>query len=120
MVGCETPGPTHPQITQQQFNTLDFGPPLTADYKKAVKQYFSDKLFDPYSAVYDNFSNPQKYWIADPYSSGGKQYVGYIIFLNVNAKNRMGGYVGAKKYGFLFRDNAIIKVMEPEEFGIVE
>ena len=47
---------------------------------------------------------------------GGRLYAGYFVRVGVNAKNQMGGYVGEKMYGFIIKDERIIKVMD--EFAI--
>jgi len=54
----------------------------------------SQTLIDPYSAVYDNWRGPSKGYMS---SIGGK-YFGYRICVDVNAKNRMGGYTGRHTY----------------------
>lgn len=110
--GCAT------MPTQQELSNLDYGSPLTIDYQTVIKNYFNKVLFDPYSAHY-NFGNPRQYWYKEAPLLGGKLYAGYIVFVGVNAKNRMGGYVGVKEYGFLFKNNQIIKIIEPEELSLM-
>ena len=73
--------------------------------------YFDDVLFDPYSAQYE-FEFPQRYWFKESALAGGRLYAGYLVRVSVNAKNRFGGYVGKKMYGFLIQDERIIKVLD--------
>jgi len=112
VAGCAT------MPTQQEIANLNYGAPLTIDYQSVIRNYFEKVLFDPYSAHY-NFGNPQTYWLKQPPLLGGGLYAGYMVFVGVNAKNRMGGYVGMKEYGFLFKDNQIIKILQPEDISLM-
>jgi len=112
VAGCAT------MPTQQEIANLNYGAPLTIDYQSVIRNYFDKVLFDPYSAHY-NFGNPQTYWLKQPPLLGGGLYAGYMVFVGVNAKNRMGGYVGMKEYGFLFKDNQIIKILQPEDISLM-
>ena len=105
--GCITPP------SQQELAHLDYGaPPL--DYETTIKRYFDDVLFDPYSAHYD-FGTPELFWYKEAPLAGGRLYAGYLVRVGVNAKNRMGGYVGKKTYGFILKDKNIIKVLDEFE-----
>ena len=106
-VGCAT------MPTQQEISNLDYGAPLTIDYQESIKKYFNDVLFDPYSAVYE-FREPRLYWYKDIPLMGGAMYPGYLVSVKVNAKNRMGGYVGKHEYHFIFKNNQITKVLDDE------
>lgn len=105
--GCAT------MPTQEQIANMDYGTPPTINCETVIKEYLSKVLFDPYSAVYEGFTTPQKYWYKEPF---GKLYSGYVVFVKINAKNQMGGYVGIKPFGFIFKDDVVIKVIQPEEF----
>ena len=83
--GCAT------MPTRDQIANLDYGVPISIDYEQAIKQYCSNVLFDPYSAIYE-FHSPQQYWLQQPPLLGGKLIAGYMVFVDINAKNRMGGY----------------------------
>ena len=102
--GCATPP------SQEQISSLDYGSP-PQNYEATIKKHFDNVLFDPYSAHYD-FEPPQQYWVKDAPLMGGKLYAGYFVRVGVNAKNRMGGYVGKKMYGFIIKDERIVKVMD--------
>src|ERR1041385_9147937 len=103
-IGCATPP------SNEQLSNLDYGEP-PKDYEATIKKYFDGVLFDPYSAHYD-FEAPQQYWVKAPPLSGGQLYAGYLVRVGVNAKNRLGGYVGKTMYGFIIKDEWIIKVMD--------
>ena len=77
--------------TPEQYSSADFGA-YPSDYENIVRAYFSRSLFDPYTAVY-TFESPVKGRIG-----GGPSPFGWIACGTLNAKNRMGGYVGANDY----------------------
>jgi len=105
LIACAT------KPTPEEIAKLDYGNPPTA-YKAAVRQYFQEVLFDPFSAYYKFCNEPQKTWIKESPLFGGKLLAGWIVFVKVNAKNRLGGYVGWKTYGFLFKDDKIIRIFD--------
>lgn len=112
LAGCAT------MPSQKEVATLDYGAPVTVDYEKAIKQYFSTVLVDPYSAVYEFGTPPfRTYWFKDIPLAGGKMYVGYLVPVTINAKNRMGGYAGRENYGVIFRNNEIIRVITLDHRG---
>lgn len=98
--GCAT------MPTQEQLANMDYGTPPTINCETAIKEYLKGSLFDPYSAVYEGFTTPRTYWYKEPF---GKLYSGYVVFVKVNAKNRMGGYVGIKPFGFIFKNDGNYK-----------
>jgi len=110
LCGCAT------MPTQKQIDNLDYGAYPTIDYKQAIKNCIGDRLYDPYSAVYEFEAPPQRGWYKEPPLLGGRLYAGYITYVNINAKNRMGGYTGRKRYGVIFKNDRIIKVIEPMEY----
>jgi hypothetical protein len=42
-------------------------------------------------------------------------WLGYRVDVMVDAKNSFGGYVGAKKYTFWFRDNQLLTISVPND-----
>lgn len=112
MCGCAT------MPTQEEITKIDYGSPISIDYEQVIKQYCSNVLFDPYSAVYE-FSAPQQYWVKQPPLLGGGLISGYMVFADINAKNKMGGYTGKQRWGFLFRNNSIFKVFSPAEMAMM-
>jgi len=97
LAGCAT------TPTAQQFAQADYGLPPT-NYQEVVKNYYSETLLDPYSAQYR--------WLKEPYigyfSAFGEFKFGYIVHVGVNAKNRMGGYVGEQQEALLIKNNRVI------------
>ncbi len=100
--------------TQQELNSLNYGQP-PQNYEDTIKSYFNKVLFDPYSAHY-TFEPPQTYYVKEAPLMGGHLYAGYLVRVGVNAKNQMGGYTGEEAWGFIFNDERIIKVLNPQEF----
>lgn len=102
--------------TQQEMSTMSFGFAPT-NYESPIKQYFDSTLIDPYSAHYE-FSTPVQFVWKDSFLLGGKVYAGYLVNTQVNSKNRMGGYGGSRRFGFIFNSNRIIKVITPDEYEL--
>lgn len=103
LAGCAA-GPSPQDIAQ-----ADYGFPVEQDQAESrIKQYFSRTLKDPYSAQYQ-FSQVEKGYMVGNVFDGRKLYAGYIISVNVNAKNSYGGYAGAEGYQFLFQNGAMVK-----------
>ena len=65
-----------------------------------IKQYLGATLIDPYSAHMSCSEVSEKAWVW-PGIGFGKHY-GYLVFCDVNAKNRLGGYTGGKRFVFRF------------------
>jgi len=112
LFGCVT------MPTQEEISHFDYGAPLTIDYQQAIKNYFGEVLFDPYSAVYEFEDEPRTFWYKESFT--GNLYTGYAVYVRVNAKNRMGGYVGKQRHCFIFKDNKIIKIISPEELEFMQ
>jgi hypothetical protein len=98
--GCVTV-PQSPSLLQ--MDTADYGN-YPNDYQKIVKKFMETRLFDPYSAVYSNWTKPVRKWVRR--SSGF--IFGYRVDVHINAKNRMGGYVGAEPMTFLINNGEVI------------
>jgi len=91
--------------TPEQIAFADYGS-YPNNYQELIQQYFSKTLLDPYSAQYSDWRGPsQGYW-ARPF--GGEPIFGYRACVEVNAKNRMGGYTGSQQYFFMIRNGDII------------
>lgn len=92
--------------TSKQLSEADYGS-YPNNYQDLVKTYYSQVLFDPYTAHYR--------WIKPPYSgyfsAFGQFEYGYIVHVGINAKNRMGGYVGEKQEALLIKNGMVIKSM---------
>ena len=97
MAGCGLKGP--PPSTE--LMSAYFGP-SPENYQQIITNHFSRNLFEPYSAVYE-FTIPKKAYIYN------FEYIyGWGVLGTINAKNRFGGYVGAKGFTILIRDGRVI------------
>jgi len=112
LVGCAT------MPSQQEIANLDYGQPISIDYKKAIKTFFAETLYDPYSAHY-RFGTPTKIWIKDPPLAGGGITAGYAVATKINAKNRLGGYTGYQNYLFIFKNDSIIRALDPDDLSMM-
>lgn len=82
------------------------------NYELAIKEYFESVLIDSESARY-KFSQPVKAYENEGLLAGGEVlWLGYLIETKVNAKNRLGGYVGYQPYVVLFKGNDIYRVQK--------
>lgn len=93
--------------TPEQMASADYGS-YPESYKEVIQQYFSKSLFDPYSAQYSDWRGPSSGYLARPF--GGETIFGYRACVEVNAKNRMGGYTGSKQYFFMIRNGGVAYV----------
>ena len=89
--------------TEEQISKADFGF-YPENYKEIVKNYYSKSLFDPYSAHYIWLKLPIRGYI----STYNQLHFGYLVHIELNAKNRMGGYVGSKAIAVLVKNNHVI------------
>jgi hypothetical protein len=71
--------------TRQDMDMADYGS-YPDNYRKIVMHYISNRLPDPSSAVYSNWSGPTK----GARSSFGRLYFGYQVCVWVNPKYLMG------------------------------
>jgi hypothetical protein len=99
LLGCATAMDFRPN--PQDRADSNFGP-YPDNYKEITKEYLSRNLFDPYSAVY-TFNAPLKVRMA-----GGPSPFGWAVCGTINAKNRLGGYVGAGDYLVKIRDGVVV------------
>lgn len=99
--------------TQEQIATADYGS-YPDDYKAIIKSYLAASLFDPYSAVYSDWTEPVQGYAGDRLTGFAH---GYSICVTVNAKNRFGAYVGARLYHFVLRNGAVVKSTGGDEPG---
>ena len=101
--------------TQSDRLSADYGIYPT-NYKELIYTYWSQRLIDPYSAQYE-FSPPFKARTEKVHLMHNitPEYV-YVVTLIINAKNRMGGYTGRKKYYMFIRDGNISLLAERTSF----
>jgi len=109
LYGCAT-------APSQSLSEEDYGP-LPENYKEAVKEYFDLRLKDPETAKYRNWKGPYKgYSRKAPALGGGIEDIGYIVEVEVNARNSFGGYNGYKHYRILLVNGKAVYRIEPNIF----
>lgn len=103
---------------QRPSPTANFGsPPVNPE--AAVRDYFEKNLKDPESARY-KLSKPVKAYNNTGLAyGGGVVWTGYLVDVEVNAKNSFGGYVGYKPYMVLFTGNDITRVIEGNSYVLI-
>lgn len=85
----------------------DYGSPISQDAaERQAVAYLETKLKDPGSAEY-KWSPVERGWARDPVITGGAVYYGYLLVGQVNARNSYGGYVGYRKYQFMFQNGKL-------------
>jgi len=98
--------------------SADFGPP-PQNYEQAIKDYFEVILKDPESARH-RFGTPQKAYANEGLAYGGDvSWYGWLVDVDVNAKNSFGGYTGGKPYMVFFKGDRVIKHVEGRSHVLV-
>lgn len=104
--------------TPEQIQAADYGASVyQADAENAVKGFFNVYLKDPESARY-SFGTVYRGYMVGSVFEGRKVEGGFLLDVTVNAKNSYGGYVGAKPYKFLLRNDKLIGGWEIGSSGI--
>lgn len=113
LAGCAN---NPPIVPASQLQGANYGP-YPVNYQAVVKAYYNGALFDPFSAHYRFPDKPIKgYERAAPVAGGKPTRFGYVVTACVNAKNRMGGYVGEKCERLLIRNDAVVAQIYPNMF----
>ena len=97
------------RLTQAQLLQNHFAA-CPGNYQAAVQGIMSQTLFDPCSAVY-------RYISVEKYVCKGQ--LRHLIIVDVNAKNRFGGYVGEHFYHFMCFPNRSIRGVNQWATGFV-
>ena len=87
--------------TVKPINQVKFWPkPTKEEAMVKINGFLKNHLLDPYSAQVecDDVTNEAWVWPGVGYDIN----YGYLVICKVNAKNKFGGYVGAKDYVFRF------------------
>jgi len=92
-----------PRPTPDQLARADYGP-YPDQFEEIVKRHFSRALYDPYSAVYEFPRAATTEWTL----MRGKIVYGWGVKGFVNARNRFGGYVGARPFAVLIRNGQVL------------
>ncbi len=99
---CASPAPTPVELA-----SADYGASISQDEAVAkAKQFFSRYLKDSFSAQYE-WGKVDQGWLRHAPIHGGVVVYGYILDVNVNAKNAFGAYTGWKPYRFAFKNGGI-------------
>ena len=109
-MGCAT---VH-KPTPEQIATADYGS-YPNNYRQVVEDYMRKILIDPYSAVYEGWCGPS----AGYYYDWSGTYFGYRVCVEINSKNRMGGYVGSKPFYFMINNGTVVKMYGGYSYGTV-
>jgi len=87
------------------------------NYQEIVKTAMVDLLKDPYSAQYRFKTEPFKAYLREAPINGGDPFMyGYMVYVDVNAKNSFGGYVGWKEYRLLIRNGKVVGDAVPHQW----
>lgn len=93
--------------TREAIQRADYGEkPNDTFAHTVIKESLVKSLIDPDSLKL-GCAESKKGWLRGPGLSSPHNY-GWVIYCEVNAKNRLGGYTGAKPYVYLFRGNQVI------------
>ncbi|MDE1487398.1 hypothetical protein KKI90_13525 [Xenorhabdus bovienii] len=114
--GCTTLQPP----TQAEMASANYGE-LPVNYEEQIKNAMSTSLKDPYTAQY-RFLKPFKGYAQDgewAQSKGGVKY-GWIMPFYLNAKNSYGGYIGEKRYVFIFSNGVLYDTTMNDMFNRVQ
>ena len=76
--------------------------PRPDNYKERIVEQLDEVLFDSESARFKWGQPPVRMWGWENPTGIGHRYYGWGVCFKVNAKNRMGGYVGYKQYFAMF------------------
>ena len=103
----------HKQPTLAEMAQADYGP-YPEKYDQLIKDKMITMLYDPYSAQYHFQGTPTKRYVSKPFGGGIEYGWGGVVL--VNAKNRMGGYVGARPYMYLIKNGAVVALEEQYQY----
>lgn len=89
--------------TQQELQNADPGP-YPNNYESIVRDFAASLLFDPSSAQFSNWRGPSPGWVAAPLRG---RAIGYRVCVDINSKNRFGGYVGSSPFIFVIANGGV-------------
>lgn len=110
------------QPTPEEQVAFDYGSCPT-NYDSKIREYFQSGLIVTYLSEPVIWS-PRKYWYKEPWLMGGNTYSGYLVPVTIEQKHRLEPTMnGRQLYGFLFKDNELIKtpgLMQMRNYRISE
>jgi hypothetical protein len=92
----------------------DYGPKPPPDFVKQEEDLIKDSLKDPDSAEFRDTNGIPTIDIIQSAFASPKPMLVWVHFLEVNAKNSYGGYVGYEPYKFAWRTNRIVAYVSPD------
>ncbi|RKF36715.1 hypothetical protein [Paraburkholderia fungorum] len=92
--------------TSEEMASADYGT-YPDNYQDVIHDYMENVLKDPDSARYDYLNSPQSGWRR---TSNGLKF-GYVVCVNINARNSYGGYTGAQPSYFMLRDGTVVSTV---------
>ncbi|MDK2745286.1 MAG: hypothetical protein NDI90_20490 [Nitrospira sp. BO4] len=116
-LGCVT---SIPPVTPEQIARADYGKvPARTIYQEAVKDYMQGVLFDPYTAYYRFFGEPQKGYVRISGTKNPSPVFGYLVQVGIDAKNLKGSYVGEHPYRFLIKNETLYLLNSSDNAEVV-
>lgn len=112
-VGCVTP------VTPEEIASADYGAvPASPIYEKAIKRFMQPLLFEPSSARFRFIGEPQKGYA---YLSGRRKppLFGYLVYVNIDAKNLKGDYVGEQPRRFFIKNDTLHVLKNSDKAEVV-
>lgn len=108
-VGCVTP------VTPEEIASADYGSvPVSPMYQNAIKRLMQPLLLEPSSAHYRFVGEPQKGYA---YLSGRRKppLFGYLVHVNIDAKNLKGDYVGEQLHRFFIKNDTLFVLKKSDK-----
>ena len=102
-------------VTRKDVSRASFGAkPTDTEAMAKIRQYLARVLIDPDSLRLSCTKVTGKAWARD--NMFRPPIFGYLVICDVNAKNKLGGYTGAKEHIFLF-NGAQFEAMDLSQYG---
>ncbi|MGE3978878.1 MAG: hypothetical protein AB7F94_15025 [Nitrospira sp.] len=115
-LGCITPIP----VTPEQIASADYGTvPVPPAYQDAIKGYMQEILFDPRTARYRFVGEPQRGYA---YLLGRRKppVFGYLVHVEIDAKNLKSRYTGEQPYRFFIRNETLYPLETSTKVEVVQ
>jgi hypothetical protein len=112
-LGCVTP------VTPEQIASADYGTaPVSPTYQNAIKRFMRPFLFEPFTAHFRFIGEPQKGYA---YLSGRRKppLFGYLVHVNIDAKNLKGDYVGEQPHRFFIKNDTLYVLKTSDKAEVV-
>ena len=105
------------KLTKQQWDQIYVGSkPNSSIASNSIKYYLQKTLIDP-DSMRVSCAESKKGWIRELGGGFKPPKYGWVVYCDVNSKNRMGGYAGSQPYAFLFINSDLIDVYSDARIG---